>query len=253
MRGVLATALLAMILLSGCAEDAPSGDDDGASGSLSASATGTTSGPAANATLAAAHLGANVTTGPAPLSANFTLNGTGTSWTLSFGDGSPAANGTTLPSTLVHEFTVAGEYVVVLNVSSGGSHALSNVTVNVTAPAPAGTPFSVDLATTLPCTDCYFSPLATGNCVEFTLGEPKGLRCDWAELPADAGGRSFLLTTTGSDPGLEFFDACSGTATSLGTQDETAADETGTVPAGALCVVVYEFEATSAGFTFALV
>lgn len=269
MRALLAAMLIVALAFAGCASNDPKDDDatpdegstsasPGPASTSSGSASGTTSttgtGTDAPNQPPTATLTANVTEGSAPLSVNFTVNGTDADgdslrWSLAYGDGSLDASGSAVPANEVHAFTVAGTYLVQLNLTDGNATARANVTITVTA-AATGEPVSIALATILPCTDCYFSPAATGQCVEFLTGEPKGLRCDWGELPADAAGRDFLLAG-GSDPGLEFYSSCDGaSAESLGAQDETAATEVGTVPAGALCVVVYEFEEPGASFTF---
>lgn len=138
-----AFALLAvLVLLAGCADSGgKGGDDDSDSTSTSRTGTGTstrtgtatssgstsatgTSGPNSPPT---ANVTADADNGTAPFMVNFTLNGTDANgdalaWTFDAdGDGTPEANGTTLPATFQHTFNETGEFRAALNVTDGNA------------------------------------------------------------------------------------------------------------------------------------
>lgn len=134
----LAMALALPLALAGC-----SGDDDtpGTSTSSSPSATSSSTNATAPANLTnrapTANLTADPATGTAPINVTFSVAGNDSDgddleWTLAFGDGS-AENGTTLPTTVVHEYAAGGNFSAVLMVSDGRANATANATVAVAA------------------------------------------------------------------------------------------------------------------------
>lgn len=138
--------LSALVLLAGCADNGGNGDenDDGDSsgtvsgtasgsgtrtgsgtGTRTGSATATGTGSPANNTAPTANLTADVDNGTAPLVVNFTLNGADADgdalrWTFDAdADGTPEANGTSLPATVQHTFNATGQFRATLNVTDG--------------------------------------------------------------------------------------------------------------------------------------
>lgn len=137
-----AFALLAvLVLLAGCADSGGKGGDDdsdststsrtGTSGTRTATSSGSTSATGTDGpnTPPTANVTADVDNGTAPLVVNFTLNGTDAdgdalNWTFDAdGDGTPEANGTTLPATVQHTYNETGEFRAVLNVTDGEDNA----------------------------------------------------------------------------------------------------------------------------------
>lgn len=76
----------------------------------------------------------------APVLADFTLDGSDAdsdplTWTLDFGDGSPVLNGTALPDTQTHEYTIPGNYTATFTLNDGQE--LVAYTSDIVADAPA--------------------------------------------------------------------------------------------------------------------
>jgi hypothetical protein len=156
MRGVVAAALLLMMVLSGCVAEKKDADTDStsgtASGSTSASKSGTStktaSGTGSLAPAAGNHAPTvNITAAPingtAPLNVTFALSGSDADndtlhWVLMLPN-ETIANGTGLPGNHTHAFTDAGNYTVTVSVWDGKVNVTANVTVTVTAAAGAGT------------------------------------------------------------------------------------------------------------------
>lgn len=135
-----AFAILAVaLLLAGCTSSPDDNGDDGSdtttSGSKTGSATRTgtgtssvtgssTGGPGANEA-PTANVTADLDNGTAPMHVNFTLTGSdpdgdALNWTFDAdGDGTPEANGTTLPAAFQHLFNASGEFRATLNVTDG--------------------------------------------------------------------------------------------------------------------------------------
>jgi PKD repeat protein len=274
----LALLLVAAILLSGCASK--KGGDDGGSdttgtttGSGTKTATGTktgttsgtgTGGPVGNGTGSAptATLSANLTEGSAPLNVTLSVNATDAdgdalSWSLDFGDGSAPANGTsangTVATTLVHAFA-AGNHTAVLNVTSGGATATANVTITVLAGA-GGVLIDETLHVIFGCELCTDGEGEAIPCIGLGAGRNEG-DCAWVVLPADAAGRTFTVTGTSpspvpvddfndANPDIAVLSACDIEASVLLFQaGDTDGDETGVIPAGAGCLVAWDYDET---------
>jgi len=89
---------------------------------------------------------ANLTVAPhngtAPLNVTFSAGGSdpdggNLTFTLSFGDGSAAMNGTSLPANVTHAYAKAGNFTAQLVVSDGSASANATVLVRVTGPTAA--------------------------------------------------------------------------------------------------------------------
>jgi PKD repeat protein len=77
-----------------------------------------------------------------PLKVNFTVSGSDADgdtivWDLTFGDGNKT-NGTSLPKTVSHNYTKAGNFTASLMVTDGKDHTTSNVTIHVAGGGGAG-------------------------------------------------------------------------------------------------------------------
>ena len=251
LKPLVAILLLTALAMAGCSGKK---NDDGtapdASTSLSSTAT-TTALPNRAPTGA---LNASLTNGSAPLAVEFSLEGSdadgdGLNWTLQFGDGGNQTNGTALPATVSHNYTLAGNFSAVFTLTDSEERVSYNVTVTVTggAEVPSGEPIVIEFSTSLPCPDCFYVTDGTAACIELNAGEE--IRCDAEELPPEAPGRAFTLTG-GSDPDIEFFDTCGGT--SLEWFSNEGPEESGVVPAGAGCAVVYDFVADGASMTLTI-
>ncbi|MEK6975047.1 MAG: PKD domain-containing protein [Candidatus Thermoplasmatota archaeon] len=263
MRAILAVLVLVVVAFAGCAADpkndkeadpTASGTETGSgtksgtssstkssSGSTSQSGTGF---PSANHAPAAT-LTANRTAGTAPLSVNFTLGGTDAdndslSWTLSFGDGSANATGSTLPSTVVHAFAAAGNYTVLLTVRDARSNDTANVTVRATAASGSGggEPIHREGSVTALCVHC--AGIGPSGCISMAIGE-SGLDCYMADLPAEAVGRVATLASSNGFINYGFYDECSASGTLLEGSADNDSPFVTTVPAGATCVAFFEY------------
>lgn len=163
MRSILVVALLALstLALAGCADDAERTPLTSPTPSRSASATGSSTATGTGSSSATgsstqtstdasgsnqpptASLSAAPASGSAPLDVTFSLGGTdpdsdALSWVLHFGDGNQTA-GTTLPTTVPHSFSAAGNYTASLVVSDGALNRTATAKVSATgASAPTG-------------------------------------------------------------------------------------------------------------------
>lgn len=132
-----AVVLLAGFTLAGCSGGG--GDDKDGDSSSTTTGSSTTSGSGAPRPNRAPLGSLDVTLPPAsglPLMANFTLNGTDPDgdalrWTLTFGDNTTTANGTTLPSSVSHDYASAGNFTALFTLMDGKTNATYNLTVAV--------------------------------------------------------------------------------------------------------------------------
>lgn len=264
MRAILAVLVLLTLAFAGCASKGGDGDDDGGTGtgtststgtatSRSGTSTGTATGSASGTGTGApganvapvANLTANTTRGLAPLAVTFTLNATDAdgdslTWTLSFGDGSANETGTAVPATVSHTYSAVGNYTANFTVSDSEATVTDSEDIVVRAAATGGSTFPLvfDGEVTLSCVPCQEAPGA-GASISWNSGEA-GLDSDWFVLPADAAGHDFQTSEDSDlDSDVEFFDTCSSDGTSLGAFKSVDAHESGEVPAGAGCAVMW--------------
>lgn len=194
-------------------------------------------------------------TGDDPLNVTFQLNATDAdgdrlSWVLEFGDGNATngtfqrkaaidaairPNGTTNATEVVHLYALAGQYNATLRVSDG--NAATNVTLilNLTA-GISFTQFVAEGTPDLPCPQCTQAGANTGAGYRAGVNE---LDSFFAEVPEDAAGQPFTVDSTGGDANVSFRTSCGsgGTAVEL---FANAGPESGTVPEGALCALMWE-------------
>lgn len=139
LKPLLACLLLSSLALAGCSDS----KDDGGDASTSSSASRSSSAPS---TVTArpnlpptGSIAVSTPGGALPLAVNVTLTGSDPesgplSWTLAFGDGN-STNGTSLPASVAHNYTAAGNFTLLYRLSDGTSDATYNATINVTAGA----------------------------------------------------------------------------------------------------------------------
>jgi PKD repeat protein len=283
----IALLAIAVIVLSGCASPKDADTDTTTSSgsatgtatkgttftkSSTATGTGQSSAPSTGAAdqPPTAALTATSLEGQAPLNVTFTINATDAdgddlAWNLDFGDGSALATGTgtngTLSATSTHAFA-AGNHTAILNVTAGQLSTLANVTIVVQAAAAAtGTLVDATLAVVFGCELCTDGEGEAIPCVGLAAGLNEG-DCAWVELPAEAVGRTF--TVTGASPSplpdplphgvnteIAILSACDFTGGILLFQASATNEvETGTVPAGAGCLVAWDYDETWVNIEF---
>jgi hypothetical protein len=272
MRALLAIASLALLTtaLAGCANEDPERFPDGLtdsspsrsvtgsassapSGNSSASATSTsTTSPSQNATAS------NGTNQPPTGVINVTINGTMAhfnltgsdpdgdqlAWTLDFGDGN-ATNGTSLPASVPHNYTAAGNFSVNYTLSDGLNS--TSYPFNITVGGAGGsTGVVVTGSTSQPGNPTTSAVTGANGCVGFNTGE-NGVDCVFGEIPAGLDGKPFVLVATTGAADYELWDSCAPTGTAV--QGFGGAHE-GELPAGVGCVIMWEYGTATGTFTF---
>lgn len=224
--------VLALIVLSGCAQPEATEDVAAVAGPMDdANWTALPAPPTAS-------LVVDVDNGTAPLRVNFTIDGTNaTTWAFVFGDGN-ATNGTQFPATINHTY-FAGLHNFSLMVAGANGTTWQNGTVNVTAleavPEIVLEPFSKTVSVDQPCVGCK---AGTSTCTWRVHGNGEAQDCAWIEFGPDYAGMPFTITGTGLDPDGLFWETCdSGPGARF---DVELSDESGLVPAGATCILVWE-------------
>lgn len=263
MRALLAIALLTTLAFAGCSDGGGGGDgDEGGSGTVSGSASGTRS---ASSTGSATASSSPTTTGAPPAnrppvgSLAAAVNGTAVtfalagsdpdgdalSWTLSFGDGSAAQGGSELPANVTHTYAV-GNHTAMYNITDGKATAMYNVSVGVAAAGGVALTFSGDVSSYCAfCTEVLGEQDGTEAASPFpsvgwASGE-QGIDTIWVEIPAALIGHAWTATTTGADIAIAAFSACSPDGHFIEMVDTGAIPETGIVPAGTGCMVLWEY------------
>jgi hypothetical protein len=282
MRALAAVLLLILLALSGCAtkSGATASFTQAQTGLATKAATGTaapaktataTGAPAAGAPTAdnatATPGAANSTASNAPTATLALLNATGAvpfnatfqaggsadgnlTFTLSFGDGSADATGSSLPASIVHAYTLTGNFTAHLTVSAGTQSANATALVHATkAAGSAGfAPIHEELAVAVyceACSDMVGNPAAnTVFCASFQAGVP-GVDCAWVELPAGSAGHEFSATSDallGAIVEVAFTADCSGTSEIVEYVPGSSDPTTGVVPAEAGCMVLWDYD-----------
>jgi hypothetical protein len=101
----------------------------------------------------------------------------------------------------------------------------------------------------LPQVGCAGGPApGAKGCLGFNAGVPEQ-DCVWTELTTEMAGKPFTAESTSGDPDLEFLAACDPASESISTSLNPDG-ETGKVPAGAGCVVIWEFNSAPSTITF---
>jgi hypothetical protein len=190
-------------------------------------------------------LNASLANGTAPLLVFFNLTAVdddqdNLTWTFDAdADGIPEASNanSTLPATLNFTYVAAGIFNATFNVTDGNVSVNQRVSIEVLA---AIEPDVYSGATTLPGLPTIRTTGAAG-CAGFAA-KSNGRDCYYWTLTKDYTGSKFEATSTASAPDLVFWSTCdavSGQAT--GTFATASATETGTVPAGSGCAIMWNF------------
>ena len=252
MRTLAAILLLVGFALSGCFSG---GGDDGPEPSASSSSTSVTTTRASSSTASTT----TTTSAPPPsqnqpptgsiaaaingTSVNFTLSGSDADgdalgWTLDFGDGN-ATQGTALPATVLHNYTLAGNVTAVLAISDGEETASYNLTLAL-APVPSlSQAYSGGFITSNP--RCAPAPGVKYDAIPDSVG----LSYDQLAVAPATQGRPFTVAFNILVPQghLLFVDDAGAVLQehSVGLPDETdlSGTATGIVPAGAALAVFY--------------
>lgn len=266
MRALLAILLLLGLAMAGCTSGNKDKDSDGTGTGTSTSthtATGsstTTSGTkpssGSSSQTGTSHPANHPPVGSIGAAANGTVvrfdlagsdqDGDGLNWTLSFGDGSAAQSGSTLPANATHTF-VSGNYTAFYNLTDGKATSSYNVTLNITAAGGApGLTFTGDVAGYCAfCTEVLgeqdgSEPASPFPSASWQSGQ-QGRDAVWVEVPAALAGHAWSASTTGSDIATAAFTACGSSGKFLEMVDTGANPETGKIPAGTGCFVLWEY------------
>lgn len=201
--------------------------------------------------------------GDAPLPVTFAINATDAdpgdtlTYTLSWGDGDTSASGGLPTANLTHTYHVPGLYTAHLTVDDRFFSVETHLDVAARAPPPPppGSPNGSGKAAA-PCLGC----LAEWQACAGFLANAIDTDCTWFLYLPDPARPHFVATTTGSDVGVWFLDGCNAQKNqSVGHVDAflpidasgqprgaAAKTETGTIPAGTQCVLLYDNYASGA-------
>lgn len=204
--------------------------------------------------LPSARLLASVGNGTAPLAVAFLLEGSdpdgdALSWTLDLGDGN-ATQGTSLPSNVTHAFAAPGNFTVALDVMDGNATSRSHLVIRVGPAPPSATALFVEAQ------DFPSSPAASATvplvgyaggaaCAGFWDGT-SGIDCVFFALEPGWTGLAFNATADDGDPDLEFWPTCDPDEVFAIAGYRHDGPEVGTIPADALCVVIWNGETSMA-------
>lgn len=245
--------ILLLAFLSGCT--AKTSGSSSTSGTAKATGTSTVSGSstaASSGTSAPNHPpSAELRAAVYGLQANLTLNATDAdhdalSWTLTFGDGNHTT-GAALPHNLTHLYK-PGAYNLTLVVSDGKANSTARAHITLNATKAAFPPLTITGSDKLPCAQCAQGGANTG--VGYRAGQ-NNLDYFWATVPANAAGQPFKLTSSGGNPDVVFRDSCSG-GSAIGDPFQAGGPEAGVVPAGGVCALMWEEQATNSSFTLVI-
>lgn len=246
---VLAACLLVAAALAGCSDgDKKSSSSTSTSGTATSSSSTTSARPNQPPSAVVSAGDVTATDGAAPFVVKFTLDGDdpdgdSLSWALSFGDAGAEAKGTTLPTTVNHNYTAAGNFSVKLTVSDGRNATLAEISVAIVA-SPAAAPLRFEGAATVPCPQC----IAQYNVCVGLLVEVNELQCYFFDVPPEAIGRVATFTNSNGPVSADFVADCAG-----GSGVDYFADEASPhaveIPEGTGCIVVYDSTFPTAAFT----
>jgi PKD repeat protein len=191
---------------------------------------------------------ANVTSGEAPLTVLFSIDATGfdqnfTFWNLDVtGNGDAEASGEELPAEFEFTYGEAGNFTVALEVSDGVNTRNDTALITVEAVPPSEEdllfPWVVEGSVTAP--HPTFFVVGSQACISFMSGQ-SGVDCDFFEVEEIWIGREFTSGADGGDLDMEFRTSCEATSESV-QMFGSVGHESGTVPEGAGCLVVVNFE-----------
>jgi hypothetical protein len=263
MRNLALAAILTVSLaLAGCSGDG-GGDGETTSSSSSSSRSSSSASSTASSSSSSATGSSSSSTSGAPgpnqppsgsisaqvngTNATFTLTGSDPDgdivvWDLAFGDGS-TANGTSLPAEVVHDYPSAGNFTANFTITDGTDPVTYDLVVPIAgADGPQGIVFIGEQTTpTSPVASLVIPNVGYAGgtaCAGFVGGE-NGVDCVFFELEAGFEGKSFTATTDVGDPDLEFWPVCDASEVFAVAGFNNVGPESGVVPGGALCVVIW--------------
>lgn len=194
-----------------------------------------------------ASLAASDATGTAPFDVQFTADAEGAEgtpeWSISFGD-EESDNGTQLPANIDHTYANAGLYMVTLTITAGNGKATVTTSVNVTSFAQ----FTAFGTAKLACPQCTQVGANTGAGYRSGTNE---LDSYFVEIPSGSEGQPFTATSTGGNPDMVFRDGCTGGAP-VGNPFVAAGPESGEVPSGANCALMWEPDSPGSTITLTI-
>jgi hypothetical protein len=267
---VLAVALLSTAVLAGCSDDGgdePSETTSSTSRSTTSAASSTTSRSSTTSSSSTGTTGPSNTppsgsisavagSGSLPVRVNFTLTGSDPDgdvivWDLAFGDGA-TDDGTTLPATVSHNYTTAGNFTAVFTITDGKESTDYDVAVAIAAGGAAGPSLMLVGTVSAWCAQCTLAfeaaltlpaPLPTLPLPSVSwASEMQGVDLIWVEVPAELAGHTFVATSSAADVGVGMLASCDPTAAAaVAYFDSESTPETGTVPAGTGCIVLWDF------------
>ncbi|MGB1696961.1 MAG: PKD domain-containing protein [Thermoplasmatota archaeon] len=172
-------------------------------------------------------------------------------WSLDAdGDGSPEGDGSEFPATISHQYEAAGTYNISVLVDDGAAGTYANTTLTLEAKIvpPAYTEQLVITGTSqAACPQCTAAGANTG--AGYRAGE-SGVDSVFAEVPGVYAGAPFTATSNGNID-LVFRDSCDAGA-AVGEPFAADGDESGKVPAGAACVLMWTPDTPGATLTITI-
>lgn len=157
------------------------------------------------------------------------------------------------PFNFTYSYDSTGLYNATLNLTDGTVTLERTIQINVTSDdegsdlAPME-PINEERDVTAACPQCIF--VGPGASASWRTGSAGG-DSTWIELPPEAAGHPFEVTSTGGDPDAVFFEACEFGSAELASHGAVGA-ESGTVPAGAGCLMSWEFADVASTITFSV-
>lgn len=275
MRTPALLAVLAILAVSfaGCS-DGGDGEGDGTSSSSSSSASSTSTSTSRSST-STTRSSTSTSTGPAANKAptgslSASVNGTNATfkltgsdpdkdalvWDLEFGDGN-STNGTTLPANVTHSYmNRTGNITANFTITDGKNPVTYNVTITLggaqeTLFTFAGSTLVPNPALSLEIPS--FGSFGGAACGSFNSGESGG-DCIFTALDPSLAGNSFAVVSSVGNSEADFWDSCDPV---MGTFVDDGffvgdGEATGTVPAGAGCVILWD-AGDAADLAFAVV
>lgn len=174
------------------------------------------------------------------------------------GDGVPETEGTAVadnttysPLNFTYGYTDPGVYNITLNVTDGDGNATVTAVLNLTAGQASVEQTVITGSASGGCPQCTEAGANTG--AGYRAGQ-SGVDSYFTEIKPEWIGLPFLVESSGGDPDASFRDGCGGGGTG-GAAVEThsnAGSESGVVPAGTNCILVWENGPSGADFTITI-
>lgn len=218
--------------------------------------TTTTSSPPQNR---APVIGAFVASRPNTTTLSFTFHFTATdadrdplNWTLDAnGDGALDANGTRLPGNATYTYAAPGLFNATLRVRDGRATTSQILAVNATRVTTSGPVlFTASGNTTVPPNPLMLSEGAEQGaiaCTGFGAGV-SGRDCVFFTVNETIEGHPFTAVSSAGNADVDMYDICSPTGTQVTVPHfDNAGNESGTVPAGVGCIIIWDGTATKIG------